>query len=256
MTDERLVVVTGGAKGIGEAVVDLFSQKGWNVVVFDRDERTLSEQPKRESVTNIALDVSDAVAVKRAFGSLRMMDCSYFALINNAGIQKVASINEMSTEAWESVIGTNLTGAFICASEAIRSIRMQGIRGSVVNVASVAAFLGLPGRVPYCSAKAGLLGLTRSLSVEVAGDDIRVNAVAPGFTRTDLIAQGLEDGSLREDWMLERIPMRRLAKPFEIAEAVYFLASDVASYITGQCLIVDGGWSVQGINNRPEWLAM
>jgi 3-oxoacyl-[acyl-carrier protein] reductase len=99
-----------------------------------------------------------------------------------------------------------------------------------------------------------MVGLTRVMAVEVAELGIRVNAVAPGFTRTKLIEQGLRDGSLREDWMLAQVPMRRLALPDEIASVVAFLASDSAAYITGQCIVVDGGWSIQGIAARPEWL--
>jgi NAD(P)-dependent dehydrogenase (short-subunit alcohol dehydrogenase family) len=126
--------------------------------------------------------------------------------------------------------------------------------GAIVSIASTAAFVGLPGRGPYCAAKAGILGLTRSLALEVASAKIRVNAVAPGFTRTKLIEQGLKDGSLREDWMVARVPMRRLAQIDEIAEAVRFLAGHESSYITGQAVVVDGGWTIQGIPEAPDWL--
>jgi NAD(P)-dependent dehydrogenase (short-subunit alcohol dehydrogenase family) len=100
-----------------------------------------------------------------------------------------------------------------------------------------------------------MLGLTREMAVELAPAGIRVNAVAPGFTRTGLVEQAIKDGSLNEQWMLERVPMGRLAQPDEIARVVRFLASDDASYITGQCLIVDGGWTVQGIGAAPDWIA-
>ena len=104
---------------------------------------------------------------------------------------------------------------------------------------------------PYCAAKAGILGLTRALALEVATAGIRVNAVAPGFTRTKLIEQGLADGSLQEDWMVARVPMRRLAATEEIANVVRFLAGDESSYMTGQTIIADGGWTVQGIPHAP-----
>jgi NAD(P)-dependent dehydrogenase (short-subunit alcohol dehydrogenase family) len=128
-------------------------------------------------------------------------------------------------------------------------------RGSaIVSIASVAALLALPGRGAYCAAKAALLSLTRVMAVELADRGIRANAVCPGFTRTALIQQGLDDGSLSTDWMLERVPFGRLAEVDEIVQAVRFLASDSASFITGQSLVVDGGWSVQGISSAPSWL--
>ena len=130
----------------------------------------------------------------------------------------------------------------------------RGRGGAIVSIASTAAFVGLPGRGAYCAAKAAILGLTRALSLEVAAAAIRVNAVAPGFTRTKLIDQALADGSLKEDWMLARVPMKRLAATEEIADAVRFLAGDEASYVTGQVLVVDGGWTAQGIPDAPSWL--
>jgi NAD(P)-dependent dehydrogenase (short-subunit alcohol dehydrogenase family) len=151
------------------------------------------------------------------------------------------------------VIATHLDGFFLCASEAVPRMVARG-RGSIVGIASTAAFVGLPGRGAYCAAKAGILGLTRALSLEVATAGIRVNAVAPGFTRTKLIEQGLADGSLQEDWMVARVPMERLAGPHEIANAVRWLAGDEASYVTGQTIVVDGGWTVQGIPEAPSWL--
>jgi 3-oxoacyl-[acyl-carrier protein] reductase len=126
---------------------------------------------------------------------------------------------------------------------------------SIVHIASTAAQVGLPGRGPYSAAKAGLLALTRVMAVELASVGIRVNAVGPGFTRTGLVDQAIRDGSLNEPWMLERVPMGRLAEPLEIARVVRFLASDEASYVTGQVVFVDGGWIAQGIGKAPNWLS-
>src|SRR5262249_3778730 len=126
--------------------------------------------------------------------------------------------------------------------------------GAIVSIASTAGLVGIPGRGPYCAAKAGLLGLTRALALEVAPAGIRVNAVAPGYTRTDLIQQALDDGSQREDWLLERVPLGRPAAPAETAAIVRFLAGDEARYVTGQVVVADGGWTIQGVVRAPEWL--
>jgi 3-oxoacyl-[acyl-carrier protein] reductase len=155
---------------------------------------------------------------------------------------------------FSTVVATHLHGFFLCASEAIPRMVKRGRGGAIVSIASTAAFVGLPGRGAYCAAKAGILGLTRAMATEVATSGIRVNAVAPGFTRTKLVEQGLADGSLRENWMLANVPMRRLATTEEIANAVRFLVGDEASYMTGQTIVADGGWIVQGIPNAPDWL--
>ena len=175
-------------------------------------------------------------------------------LVNNAGIQRVGLVGKISFADFSAVVATHLNGFFLCASEAVPRMVERGKGGAIVSIASTAAFVGLPGRGPYCAAKAGILGLTRALALEVAPSKIRVNAVAPGFTRTKLIEQGLADGSLREDWMVARVPMRRLALVEEIAAAVRFLSGEESSYMTGQSIVVDGGWIVQGIPEAPEWL--
>ena len=132
-------------------------------------------------------------------------------LVNNAGIQRVGLIGQLPYEDWAAVIGTHLTGMFLCCSQALPRMTGQGSGGSIVSIASTAGFVGLPGRGPYCAAKAGIMGLTRALSLEGAAVDVRVNAVAPGYTRTEMLQEGLDNGSQREDWMLERVPLKRLA---------------------------------------------
>lgn len=240
------VVVTGGARGIGDAIVRAFLEEGADCVSLDVQE---PDEP-RAGVRYVHTDISDRAGVESAFDQLERCD----VLVNNAGIQRVGLTGELSEESWQAVIGTNLTGAFLCNSSAVPIMRRQS-SGAIVHVASTAAFVGLPGRGPYSAAKAGLLALTRVMAVELAPAGIRVNAVAPGFTRTKLVEQALRDGSLREDWMVARVPMGRLAAPEEISRVVRFLASDEASYVTGQALLVDGGWTIQGIGETPTWLA-
>ncbi len=241
----RLVVVTGGARGIGDAIVRAFREVGDTIVSLDLIE---CESP-REGCRYVSCDVTEPESVRNAFDHLERVD----VLVNNAGIQRVGVVGELAFEEWQAVLATHLTGAFLCCSQAVPKMRAQG-SGAVVQVSSTAAFVGLPGRGPYSAAKAGLGALTRVLAVELAPLGIRVNAVAPGFTRTQLVQQALDDGSLQEDWMVARVPMGRLARPEEIAGVVRFLASDEASYVTGQVLVADGGWTVQGIGAAPGWL--
>jgi NAD(P)-dependent dehydrogenase (short-subunit alcohol dehydrogenase family) len=246
----KIAVVTGGARGIGDGIAARLLRDGARVFALDK----IGPESVREGVTWLETDVTSPESVAAAFAAVDAQAGQIDILVNNAGIQRVGLIGKMSFADYSSVIATHLNGFFLCASEAVPRMVKRGQGGAIVSIASTAAFVGLPGRAPYCAAKAGILGLTRALALEVATSKIRVNAVAPGFTRTKLIEQGLKDGSLREDWMVARVPMHRLADVEEIAEAVRFLAGAESSYMTGQSIVVDGGWIVQGIPEAPDWL--
>jgi NAD(P)-dependent dehydrogenase (short-subunit alcohol dehydrogenase family) len=248
--DGRVAAVTGGARGIGDAIVRAFRAAGAQVVVLDK----LEPGEPRDGVRYTAADVSDPESVAAAFKSIDAEEGRVDVLVNNAGIQRVGLIGQLAHDDWAAVIGTHLTGAFLCCSEAVPRMMEQGSGGAIVSIASTAGFVGLPGRGPYCAAKAGIMGLTRAMSLEGAPVGIRVNAVAPGYTRTELLQQAIDNGSLREEWMLERVPLKRLADPDEIARVVRFLASDDAAYVTGQTIVVDGGWTIQGVSAAPDWL--
>jgi len=247
----RVAVVTGGARGIGDAIARAFREAGAEVVVLDLAE----PRAPREGVRYATADVSDPASVAAAFETIDAAEGRVDVLVNNAGIQRTGLVGRLAFEDWSAVIGTHLSGAFLCSSQAVPRMVAGGRGGAIVSIASTAAFVGLPGRGPYCAAKAGLLGLTRALSLEVAPAGIRVNAVAPGFTRTEMLQQALDNGSLQEDWMLERVPLKRFADPDEIAGVVRFLASDAAAYVTGQTVVADGGWTIQGVSAAPDWLA-
>ena len=237
---ERVVVVTGGGRGIGEEICRWFLRNGDEVIVLD----VSAPAAGLPGVRYEEVDISHAAAVRQVFTRVPRVD----VLINNAGIQRVGLVGEQPIQSWLEVIGVNLNGAYFCCDQAVKRM---GDGGSIVFIASVAGMIGLPGRAAYSAAKAGLISLTRVLSVELAPRRIRVNAVSPGFTRTALVQQGLDDGSLELGRMVARVPLARLAEAGEIAEAVGFLSDERSSYITGQSLVVDGGWSVQGLHS-PE----
>jgi len=247
--DGRTAVITGATRGIGEATGLALVSEGARVVSFD----LIDPDIRRPGFTYLKVDVANGDEVRDGFEQAVAETGRVDVLVNNAGLQRVGLVEEIDPANWDLVVRVHLFGSYHCMAEAIKVMRPAG-KGAIVSVASVAGFVGLPGRSPYSAAKAGIMSLTRVVAVECAEAGIRVNAVAPGFTRTAIIEQGLRDGSLREDWMVGEVPMRRLAEPSEIAKAIRFLASDDASYITGQTLIVDGGWTVQGIHARPDWL--
>jgi 3-oxoacyl-[acyl-carrier protein] reductase len=234
----RVVVVTGAARGIGDGIARAFLELGDRVVVLDE----LDPEEPRDGATYIRGDVSDPESIEVAFSRLERID----VLVNNAGVQRVGLTGELSSEDWLRVIGTNLNGGFFCSSAAVSRMRTGG---SIIFISSSAAFIGLPGRGPYTASKSGLLGLMRVMAVELASQGIRVNAVCPGFTRTPMIQRGIDHGYLQLQSMLERVPMNRMAEIEEIARVVRFLASDDASYVTGQEIVVDGGWTIQGIGD-------
>jgi 3-oxoacyl-[acyl-carrier protein] reductase len=237
MSDERVAVVTGGERGIGWAIASRLDGEGWHVVAAGLDP---GETPGTD-VEFRPMDVRDRPGVEATLTAVARERGRLDLLVNNAGIQRHARTEEMTWEDWSAVIDVNLNGVFNCLQVAGR-IMLEAGQGSIVNIASIAAARGAAGRAPYCTAKAGVVGLTRVAAVEWASRGVRVNAVGPGFVDTGVLHHGVTDTRLDLDEILGRIPTERLANPDEIAAMVSFLASPAAAYVTGQVLYVDGGF--------------
>lgn len=235
-------IVTGGARGIGEAVARALAAEGAAVAVVDADgDGAEAVASSLTRATAHRADVRDTLGLERlaeAIGPAAV-------LVNAAGIQRVGRSETLDDDVWDAVVGVDLTGVFRCCRVFGRSMLDAG-DGAIVNVASVSAEVGMPGRAAYCAAKAGVVGLTRALGVEWAPRGVRVNAVAPGYVRTPLVEEALAAGIISEADVVARVPAGRLADPDEIADAIVFLVSPAARYVMGQTLVVDGGYLAYG----------
>ncbi len=242
----KTAIVTGGSRGIGEAIVKLFLTEGANVYSLSRSEgKSYSEFEKLSKTTGsffkwLKTDMSDREDIKGTVSEILKEANSIDILVNNAGITRDGFIFRMKDEDWDDVISTNLTSAFeLCRGFARTMIKQKS--GSIINTSSVVGLMGNAGQVNYSASKAGLIGLTKSLAKELASKSVRVNAVAPGFIDTSM-TEAL--GEKAREALENVIPLKRTGKPEEIAQAVLFLASDNSSYITGQVLAIDGGMTM------------
>jgi gluconate 5-dehydrogenase len=235
----RRALVTGASRGLGAAMALGLAEAGADLVLTARTVAALHDTAARITALGrtamcLALDQSDTAAITRA--ALPPVDI----LVNNAGTEHVMPSTEVTPALWDQILDTNLKGAFF-TTQAVAKGMLARRKGSIINLASLTSFVGVPTATPYGTSKSGLLGMTRALSTEWAPHGVRVNAIAPGYFRTDLTEPFYQDAAWAAA-MLQKIPQARFGRPEDLIGAVVFLASDASAYVTGQCLGVDGGY--------------
>jgi len=238
--ENKKVLITGALRGIGKTIADLFLAEG--AEVWGLDYKTPEDLQSRVDGAKgklhwVAVDLSELSTVEEKIENTVKESGGFDVLINNAGITKDNLSFRMSLEEWQKVLDINLSAAFIVARTVARDM-IRKRTGSIINMASVVGVHGNGGQANYSASKAGLIGVTKSLAIETGSRGVRVNAVAPGYIATDMTA-GLPD-KVKEAF-IERVPLKRMGTPQDVATAALFLASDDSTYITGQVLPVDGG---------------
>jgi 3-oxoacyl-[acyl-carrier protein] reductase len=241
----QAAIVTGAAKGLGRAIAVTLARCGAKVACVDTNAESLVEtvntiRAAGGTAEPMACDVTDSQRVAAVVDEVVKLWGGLQILVNNAGITRDNMIMRMKDDQWDAVINVNLKGTFLFIRAAAKPM-MKGRQGRIINIASVSGLMGNPGQANYSASKAGVIGLTRTVSRELAGRNITINAVAPGFIATDMTT-ALGEEILQE--VRKQIPLGRLGDPQDVADAVLFLASDAASFITGHILTVDGGLTV------------
>jgi NAD(P)-dependent dehydrogenase (short-subunit alcohol dehydrogenase family) len=248
MSQPKIALVTGAARGIGLATAKRFLAEGWRVALLDIDGenlgRTDAALARPDDTLAITCDVSDREGVTRAIAAIKERFGRLDALVNNAGIAIFKPILEVTPEDWARVLAVNLTGPFLCAQAAAPLMR-DSDGGAIVNITSISGLRASTLRTAYGTSKAGLAQLTQQQAIELAALGIRVNAVAPGPVDTAM-AKAVHTPEIRQDYH-NHMPLNRYGLETELAEAIFFLCSERASYITGQVIAVDGGFDSTGI---------
>jgi len=229
------VFISGASRGIGKSIANLFAENDYKVVGTSRNDFEFDN--KSENLTSIKLDITSRDDVKKCFNDIKSKDLLPDILINNAGITSDQLFLKMKDDDWDNVISTNLTGVYNLTKIFIKNM-IKNKKGRIINISSVAGLMGNPGQVNYSSSKSALNGFTKSLAKEIGSRNITVNSIAPGFIDTDMTSF-LDDDAKNK--IIKDIPLKRFGESSDVAELALFLASNEASYITGQTISIDGG---------------
>ncbi len=240
--ENKVAIVTGAGQGIGKGIALALAQQGAKVIVSDINEEHCNEvvaEIGQDKAMAVVCDVSDKAAVDNLIAKTQEKFGQLDILVNNAGVYPFKSFLELTEEEWEKVLNVNLKSMFL-TSQAAAKVMTNG--GKIVDISSIASVVGFEGLTHYCASKGGVNGFVRALALELAKNKINVNAVAPGAITTPGASGGSEE---QQKQTIAMIPAARMGEPADIANAVVFLASDKANYITGQVLVVDGGWTLR-----------
>ncbi len=249
---DGVAVVTGASRGIGEAIAERLASKGMSVACVATSEANADPVAKRlatdygVATLAVGMSVQDQASVDAGMARIEEELGPISVLVNNAGIAGVFSFLEMPVESFDKIIAVNLRGVFLCSQTAARRMVASGTKGAIVNVGSVTGINGLPKRIGYGASKAAVHHMTKVMALDLVEHGIRVNCIAPGYIKTDLIRDLIDAGSLDESLLKRRIPMGELGGPADVASAVDWISSSEARYVTGETLLVDGGWVAYG----------
>ena len=241
----KTAIITGGASGLGLAATKKFVENQIRTIIIGRNEKKLAEVSKSlgELCSYKVFDLSNLKAIPQLVDDIVKQFGPIDILVNNAGVNQKKPFPEVTDDDFQQVILTNLTSVFVLSREVARSM-LQQKNGCIINISSMAAQYGIPYVIAYTAAKTGIEGMTKAMAVELSPEGIRVNCVAPGFITTNMSAKALDDDPQRKQKVLSRTPMGKLGLPEDVAEAIYYLSSDAAKYVTGVVLPVDGGNSI------------
>ena len=243
-TEEKLAIVTGAARGIGLATAKLFNENGFKVAIVDKDKNEITKLSiLNNDIRTFCYDISNYDSIDKMFKSILKWHNRIDVLVNNAGVADFGKIEATDLNRWNDVMRTNLDGAFMCSQKSISHLKKT--RGCIINIASISGLRASTLRVAYGTSKAAIIQLTKQQAAELGEYGIRVNCVAPGPVKTKL-AMAVHTQDIIDAYH-DAIPLNRYGTEFEIANAIYFLASEKASYVTGQILAVDGGFEATGV---------
>lgn len=242
----QTALITGASRGIGKALALGLAQAGADIVLVSRDCQDLASVSKEMVSTGrrcyqFAADVSSLESIEQLFESMDAQGLVADILVNNAGVEQVSPSTEVDEALWDKIVDTNLKGAFFVSQNVAKRLIGKSQTGSIINLGSLTSAVGVPTATPYTSSKSGLLGMTRALSSEWSPSGIRVNAIGPGYFRTDLTEVFYENTEWQEQ-MLEKIPMNRFGQLEDLVGITVLLAGNASSYITGQIFYIDGGY--------------